>query len=539
MDQHRGNQHGAPALERGVAVGTYVLVRCERPGEDEQVWLARTATLPPSPITARLRPRPPTGGTSPFGQALQLGRWLQHPNLEAVSEELELGPWVAAISPGAPGVALPDLLGAIAALRARSEPQWIAAVTHLVASLLTGLDAAHRAVGAPGHPKGIVHGSVNPAALTVGVDGSVRLGGFGAMRDDDPSRVAERSMDALAYAAPEQFGTRGRVTTMDLWSAGAVLHELLDGMRFRGELTDVRALYRVALAGDVAATARPAPEGLERMRQWLLAKLPRDRPRSAADAVAAMGASNAGAAEVLAGMVRAHQSGGAPVEAEPLPAPAAAAPSFAQPAPSFAPPAMPMPQPAFASPFGGLPLPEDEGTVELDAAVLAAMRAGTHPPASSRPSAPQPSTAQQNASELQMPPPAARSSSRAAPSPSPQPVSPSRGMPFTPAPQPAMAPYPAQHAHAPAPPLARPVVAPRGASPMSRDPGPLELQPSYEPTTTTMLHARKSTRNFTILVVAAALVAITVGVGVGYLIVDDRAEPAAKPAKPDAPAKRG
>ena len=44
-----------------------------------------------------------------------------------------------------------------------------------------------------------------------------------------------------------------------------------------------------------------------------------------------------------------------------------------------------------------------------------------------------------------------------------------------------------------------------------------------------MLRARKSTRNFVLLLVVAAVVAIVVGVGVGYLIVGDQA--ATPPAK--------
>lgn len=51
--------------------------------------------------------------------------------------------------------------------------------------------------------------------------------------------------------------------------------------------------------------------------------------------------------------------------------------------------------------------------------------------------------------------------------------------------------------------------------------GPLDLQPAYEPTTTTMLQARKSTRNFVVILVVAAVLAIGIGGAVGYLIVGD------------------
>ncbi len=72
------------------------------------------------------------------------------------------------------------------------------------------------------------------------------------------------------------------------------------------------------------------------------------------------------------------------------------------------------------------------------------------------------------------------------------------------------------------------------------DPGPLDLHPTYEPTTTTTLRARRSSRSFVVLLVAAAVVAIAVGVTVGYLIVGDAADDApakAAPKSKDAPAK--
>lgn len=93
-------------------------------------------------------------------------------------------------------------------------------------------------------------------------------------------------------------------------------------------------------------------------------------------------------------------------------------------------------------------------------------------------------------------------------------------MPMTPAqPRPPMASAPPER-HRP-PPVVVEQRAPHG---------PLDLQPAYEPTTTTMLQARRSTRNFVIILVVAAVLAIAIGSVVGYLIVgDDPAVPTKKP----------
>lgn len=569
MEQRSGTSNGSPPLERGLAVGGCLLVRHERTIEDEQVWLARTNTIPPAPATVRLRAGVP-GSPSPYRDEVQLAPWLRHANLFAASEAIAIGTWHAGVTPSAPGVPLPELYGALAGLRAQAEPRWIAVVQHIVASILAGLDAAHRAAGAPGHPRGIVHAAVRPSVVQIGVDGVVRVGGFGAIVDDDPSRIADRGADALIYAAPEQFGTRMRAASMDLWAVGAVLHELVDGARFRGGLDDVRALYRVAMAGEVPPLARPAPEPIERLRLWLLAEQPRSRPKSCAEAIAALPPSSPEIAAILGGLVRAYAPPAPEADAPAMAAPpVAAAPMPAPPAVYGTPPPMPVapmpvapmpvaPMPAAPMPVAPpmharLPIPEDEGTVELDDAILAAMRAGTAPPSAAR--GPQPSPPQQPApsrppSELVMPPPAARSSSRSA---VPSPRSPA---PAQPVPPPAVAPYPgAPHPGAPHPgaphhgaphhapaPLARPVVSPAPSHPPSvrHDPGPLDLHPTYEPTTTTTLRARRSSRSFVVLLVAAAVVAIAVGVTVGYLIVGDAADDApakATPKSKDAPDK--
>jgi serine/threonine protein kinase len=587
---HSGPSNGSPPLERGLAVGACVLVRPERTIEDEEIWLGRTNTIPHAPTTVRLRSGVP-GSPSPFRDEVQLAPWLRHPNLFAAAEAIAIGTWHAGVTPGAPGVPLPELYGVLAGLRAQGEARWIAVVQHIVASMLAGLDAAHRAAGAPAHPRGIVHGAVRPSVVQIGADGVVRVGGFGAIVDDDPSRIADRGADALTYAAPEQFGTRVRAASMDLWAVGAVLHELVDGARFRGGIDDVRALYRVAMAGDVPPLARPAPEPIERLRLWLLAAQPRSRPKSCAEAIAALPPSSPEIAALLGGLVRAYAPpapeadapamAAPPVVAAPMPAPPAV---YGTPPPMHAPPAVygtPPPMPVAPMPVAPmsvappmpiappmpvappmpiappmvarLPIPEDEGTVELDDAILAAMRAGTAPPSGAR--GPQPSHPQQPEpsrppSELVMPPPAARSSSRSA---VPAPRSPAPAQPVPPAavgPYPGAPPHPgapqhygaAPHHGAPQHPGARPPVspAPSHPPPVRHDPGPLDLHPTYEPTTTTTLRARRSSRNFVVLLVAAAVVAIAVGVTVGYLIVGDGADdtPAkAAPKSKDAPSK--
>jgi len=493
-----------------------VLVRLERTAGDTQIWLARTTTFPQQPMTIRARAQDAIDRASPFAAENHLGRHLVHANVVVAREAIEIGPWSCAITPGAPGIPLPELHDALAALRTTNLAQWTEIVTHIVVSLLDALDAAHRTTTAPDHPKGIVHGGVRPELALVAPDGAVRLTGFGVRVEDDASRIVDRSADTLAYVAPEQLGSRARTSAMDLWSVGAVLHELVDGRRFRGDVADARELYRIALTGAVAAPQHAAPAALEQARAALVAKNPRDRPRTAADAVALLSKGSAAAIARLGELVRARMPDDAPPPRAEAPPPAAG-PDLSQIGPSFVPPMV----------------PAEEGTVSIDPIELAAMRAsirsGRTPVAEV--AAPPATIAEEDAPMMRR-----RSSPGAAtPTPTPAPA------PAPAAPRSTATPPPTLHLPPPPPldPQPSPPAAPiRDAAPLRRAPPTrFDFDPRVEGTSMTIREVRRAKRSFAVIIAVAAVIAIVVGVVAGVMIAgDDTADakaPTVAPTKPD------
>jgi len=95
---------------------------------------------------------------------------------------------------------------------------------------------------AEAHALGVIHGSLRPSSLRMseGIDGwpLVKVLGFGAMAQWSLSSASVRPVghrsavanSALPYLSPEQIRSPGELDTRtDIWSLGAILHEMLVG----------------------------------------------------------------------------------------------------------------------------------------------------------------------------------------------------------------------------------------------------------------------------------------------------------------------
>ncbi|MFP6687359.1 MAG: protein kinase [Polyangiaceae bacterium] len=111
-------------------------------------------------------------------------------------------------------------------------------VARLMLDTLSGLHAAHDACDHFGEPLHLIHRDCTPQNILVGVDGSARLTDFGVAR---AKARLESSKDGtlkgkLSYLAPEQATDTQLDRRVDVFSAGAMLWELVAGQRlFQGE----------------------------------------------------------------------------------------------------------------------------------------------------------------------------------------------------------------------------------------------------------------------------------------------------------------
>lgn len=196
---------------------------------------------------------------------LAIGHGLEHPNLNPVTEAVEVD--------GRPGVLMPLVRG----IRLTA---WVAGGPSLERKLRAFAGVADALAHL--HGQGIVHRDVKPENILVDKDDHVMLLDF-----DLAARVGERSPAAvagtIAYLSPEQARAEPATPASDLYGFGALLYQALSGqVPFTGSVAEVleaHAQQAPVRPSQLRAELRPFDELL----LALLAKEPSRRPASAAE----------------------------------------------------------------------------------------------------------------------------------------------------------------------------------------------------------------------------------------------------------------
>lgn len=149
-------------------------------------------------------------------------------------------------------------------------PMSISDAAHVAGSLLDALGYAHE-LSVAGCEHGIVHRDVSPRNVMITSRGEVKLMDFGlaGVEAEASEGLAPRFRGTLRYLSREQARGRPRASS-DLFAVGAILHELLDGRRFRYPHEEEQALVAAIFEEGIPPLERRVPPVIEELRRGLL-----------------------------------------------------------------------------------------------------------------------------------------------------------------------------------------------------------------------------------------------------------------------------
>jgi eukaryotic-like serine/threonine-protein kinase len=137
------------------------------------------------------------------------------------------------------------------------------------------------------HARGIIHRDLKPSNVFLTAHG-VKLLDFGLARPELNQATDEAAlthtgmlMGTPRYMAPEQVSGDALSPRSDLFSAGAILFEMLTGRPAFGGRTIAEVLHATCYEHPPALRGSPAVAGIDRVIRKAMAKSPADRPSSA------------------------------------------------------------------------------------------------------------------------------------------------------------------------------------------------------------------------------------------------------------------
>jgi serine/threonine-protein kinase len=240
------------------AIGTVYLARIAGPAAQAQVAAIKQL----HPHLAR-----DPDFSSVFIDQATLASRVRHRNVLPLLEVVIEGPDIFLVMEQVDGAGLAALVRAAGA-RQRAIPLPIAVA--LAIDVLQGVHAAHEARTRTGAPLQILHRSVCPQNVLVGVDGVARLFDIGLAKAWNASRAGQRPRAAQdsCYLAPEQIRQELLTRAADIFSASALFWELVTSQPLftgTGELERmVGVLDRRGLRAPSSVAAH-VPEPLDRI----------------------------------------------------------------------------------------------------------------------------------------------------------------------------------------------------------------------------------------------------------------------------------
>jgi serine/threonine-protein kinase len=225
----------------------------------------------------------------PFLDEAKVAAALQHPNIARVYEWGREGEALYLSMEYIQGTNLGSALQATIEQGVRFQPT---VGLHVLAECLQGLAYAHELTDPFGLKLKVVHRNVCPQNIVLSADGQVKLVDFGLALASSRAAVVRPGAFAggLTYLAPEVLARAATDYRADLFSAGAVLYEVLTGRKLHvaGGPAAAQSVSLAVRANPPSSVHPDIPAELDRLVLQATALDPAARPASARDFHAAL-----------------------------------------------------------------------------------------------------------------------------------------------------------------------------------------------------------------------------------------------------------
>ena len=267
---------GAAAL--GEHIGKYEVIREVGRGSTGTVYLShdsyygRDVAIKAYRIAADDDPARAKVARKMFLSEAHMVGMLQHPNIMPIYDAGEESGYYWVVT---------EFIHGARTLSAYTRPDNLLPVEDVLTLMFKCAKALHYA-----HTRGVIHRDIKPSNIMLTQDSDVRIIDFGIalVADSEISRI-EGIAGSPSYMSPEQVQSLELTHHSDLYSLGAVMYELLTGIRpFRaGNL--VKLLHQIVYATPppIHTQRKDVPEELEEIVVQAMLKTPDKRQKSGAD----------------------------------------------------------------------------------------------------------------------------------------------------------------------------------------------------------------------------------------------------------------